>query len=93
MPNEIQWIFWRVGLDYLEWEASVKELTPKQLAILKFIKAFIATFSYPPSLQQIGENTGAPNLNGIRQHLQLIEKKGYIKIIPRIHRGIRVLEV
>ena len=53
-------------------------MTEKQQQIYDFIKKYLR--------DALGKNKV-----GIWQHLQLMRKKGYIKIIPNIARGIELL--
>ena len=46
----------------------------------------------PPSIRQIGEALGISSTNGVRAHLQALEKKGYIHRSSRTSRGIASLD-
>lgn len=66
------------------------QLTQTQQKILDFIidkKAEAKT----PTLAEIAEHFGYRNRSTVQQHLQAIEKKGYIKRNPKISRGIELL--
>ena len=45
-----------------------------------------------PSQAEIGRHFGYKSPNATRQNLKLIEKKGYIKLLPGVARGIRLLK-
>jgi repressor LexA len=66
------------------------DLTDRQSEILSFIEKFISENEYPPSLREIGENF-AITPKAVHDHLRALQKKGAIKIIPEISRGIVVL--
>ena len=56
-----------------------QELTKIQIKILDFIINQKVEIGIPPTLAEIAENFGYKNRSTVQQHLQAIEKKGYIK--------------
>ena len=66
------------------------ELTPKQRQIFDFVEEHMATAGAPPTLEEICGRFGFKSLNAAREHLRLIEQKGYLKREPGRARGIRV---
>lgn len=69
---------------------ETKELTSRQRKILAFIQSFIEKKAYPPTLSEIAEKFGISPI-GARNHLLLMEKKGVLRYIPNISRGIELL--
>lgn len=67
-----------------------RALTFKQGRILAFVKRFIEKNGYPPSTPEISDHYRLSR-NGVVQHLALIERKGYLKRIPNIARGLVVV--
>ncbi len=67
-----------------------KQLTQTQQKILDFIIDKRAE-GKTPTLAEIAERFGYRNRSTVQQHLQAIEKKGYIKRNPKISRGIELL--
>ncbi len=67
-------------------------LSPKQLEVLDFIRAFIREHHSPPTRGEIAEGLGLKNRQGIDQHLRALETKGAIELISGISRGIRLRE-
>lgn len=65
----------------------MKELTKKQQEVYGFVVKFITMNGYAPSNREIASNFDI-TAKGAYDHLHLIEKKGYIKIVPKISRGI-----
>jgi repressor LexA len=63
-------------------------LTPRQAAILEFVRAFIASHGYPPTIREIGRQFGIPNPTGVTCHLRALEKKGAIRRSPNCSRAI-----
>ncbi len=67
-------------------------LSPKQLAVLKFIQRFNAERGFPPTRGEIADGLALKNRQGIDQHLRALQTKGAIELIPGISRGIRLRE-
>ena len=67
-----------------------KKLTTIQQKILDYLIEMRAK-SFVPTLAEIAEKFGYKNRSTVQQHLQAIEKKGYIKKIPKLSRGIELL--
>lgn len=70
----------------------MKKLTDKQTAILDYIKGFIADNGYSPIAKEIQSRFGYASQNAAIEHINAIEKKGYIKRTPKIARSIVVLQ-
>lgn len=68
-----------------------KKLTPRQSAILKYIKKMIDERGYPPSVREIGEGVGLRSSSTVHTHLVNLEKNGYIRRDPTKPRAIKVL--
>jgi repressor LexA len=67
-----------------------KELTEIQYKILSFLLERKTGMGIPPSLTEIALRFGYKNRATVQQHLKAIEKKGYIKRIPKLSRGIEI---
>jgi len=67
-------------------------LTDRQREILNYIEREVRTTGVPPSIRQIGVALGISSTNGVRAHLQALEKKGYIHRSARTSRGIASLD-
>jgi repressor LexA len=72
--------------------SSAFPLSPKQLEVLEFIRAFIREHHSPPTRGEIAEGLGLKNRQGIDQHLRALETKGAVELISGISRGIRLCE-
>jgi repressor LexA len=68
------------------------DLTPTQEKILNFITETIRDHDRSPTIREIGEEAGISSTNGVRYHLSVLEKLGYIKRRKGISRGIEWLE-
>ena len=69
----------------------MKKLTEKQLNIYKFIVRHTREAGFPPSYAEISGHFAFKSLNAVRSHLNLIEKKGYIRLGCGKARGIQLL--
>lgn len=67
-----------------------KELTKTQQRILEFLAESKAK-GIMPTLAEIAKKFGYKNRSTVQQHLQAIEKKGYIKRSSKLSRGIELL--
>ncbi len=66
------------------------ELTEIQKKILEFLIEQKVNRGIPPTLAEIAKYFGYRNRATVQQHLQAIEKKGYIKRNPKLSRGIEL---
>ncbi len=69
-------------------ETSV--LTPRQAEILDFIRRALVESGAPPTREEIAGAFGFRSLNAAEQHLQALQKKGWIELVPGTSRGIRL---
>lgn len=67
-------------------------LSPRQKAILEFIKTEIRLKGYPPAVREIGEAVGLSSSSTVHGHLAQLEEKGYIRRDPTKPRAIEVLD-
>ena len=67
-----------------------KDLTEIQKNILNFLIEQIKGKGIPPTLADVAKHFGYKNRATVQQHLQAIEKKGYIKKSPKLSRGIEL---
>jgi repressor LexA len=65
-------------------------LTSEQERVYSFIVEWKKKKSFPPTVREIAEGLNYKSPNNVRQHMRLIEKKGYLKIISGKARGIEV---
>ncbi len=66
------------------------ELTDRQKEIFSFVRTFIKTRGYPPSVREIGEHFQIYP-RAVFDHLKALEKKGYLKRKRSMSRGLEVL--
>lgn len=60
--------------------------------ILAFIKQHTREHGFPPTIREIGENFGISSTNGVRYHLNNLEKQGRVSRKNRLSRGIYAVE-
>ena len=63
-------------------------LSSKQTAILKFIKQFIESKPYPPSIRDIKNGCGLSSTSVVDYNLKILEEKNYLKRDTSVSRGI-----
>lgn len=66
------------------------DLTDRQQQILDFIATYSAAEGRPPSVWEIASAFGFSQTNGVRKHLQALERKGQLSLLPGTARGIRL---
>ena len=64
--------------------------TKRQQDVLDYIRAYYNEHLCSPTVREITAGLGLANHKGIRQHLQLLEAKGYLEIRHGLPRGIVV---
>ena len=69
----------------------MRGLTERQTECLDFIKAYIQSNSYPPSIREIAAHLKI-SIPGTNNKLLALQQKGKITRVPGIARGILVIE-
>jgi SOS-response transcriptional repressor LexA len=57
----------------------MQELTVKQQQIYDYLETYISEHSCPPTLREISEHIGIRGTSTAMQHLEALERKGYIQ--------------
>lgn len=68
----------------------MKELTPRQAEILRFLVKKTREQGYPPTFREIGDAFGIASTNGVMKNLAALERKGYIRRKDRASRAIEI---
>ena len=55
------------------------DLTPKQRAVLQYLKDYRREHGMPPSYDEIRREFGFASLNSARKHLLQLDRKGFIR--------------
>ncbi|MDB6164044.1 MAG: transcriptional repressor, LexA family [Xanthomonadaceae bacterium] len=66
------------------------DLTDRQQAILTFVRERIAADGMPPTWAEIARAFGFRQTRAAQKHLQALEAKGYLTLLPGKARGIRL---
>lgn len=69
-----------------------KKPTTRQRKILDFIREQIIQHTAPPTIREIGQRFNIKSTNGVRTHLNALEKKGLIRRQAYRSRGIELTE-
>jgi repressor LexA len=67
------------------------KLSRRQTEILDYIQARVESDGLPPTRAEINRHFGFSSPNAAQSHLRALEKKGAIRLNPRLARGIVVL--
>jgi repressor LexA len=70
---------------------SKAALTDRQQSILEFLKGFLQENGYPPTIREIGAHFGIRSPRGVQDHLEALERKGFIRRRRERSRGIELL--
>lgn len=70
---------------------STPSLTSRQERLLRVIEASLAKRGYVPTLQEMAQAMGIASLQGVKDHLTALERKGYLRRFPGRRRAIEVL--
>jgi len=68
-----------------------QELTAKQREILEAVQTWVEQHGRPPTLREMARRMGVSSTNAIRDHLRVLESKGYLKREARLSRGLEVI--
>jgi repressor LexA len=66
-------------------------LNERARQILTYVRRFTREKGFPPTIREIGKAFGISSTNGVRYHLSILEKAGYLKRSGKISRGIESL--
>ena len=69
-----------------------QKLTHRQRQVFDFIQTRAVDTGSAPTLEEICSHFRFKSSNSARQHLRLIARKGYLKLLPGLARGIRLTQ-
>lgn len=67
-------------------------ISSKQERIYSFIKGYISSNKYPPTLSEIGRHFDMRSSASVHAVLAILKREGLIEIIPNISRGVRLVD-
>ena len=68
------------------------KLTKKQSEILQHITKCLQNQGYPPTIREIAEKFSFESTGTVRDHLKALTDKGFIKRIPGVSRGLKLIK-
>lgn len=69
---------------------AAQSLSPRQHAILDFIAAYRQVNGLPPTIREIGDNTGISSTSVVNYNLNCLEREGYLVRTGHGSRGLRL---
>ena len=69
-----------------------KGLSERHKKILKVLEKHQAESGYPPSIREIGKQTGISSTSVVNYYLNQLEEEGYIERDRKISRGVRLVK-
>ncbi|MGH7963196.1 MAG: transcriptional repressor LexA [Candidatus Binatia bacterium] len=67
-------------------------LTARQERLLQVIEASLAKRGYVPTLREMAQAMGITSLQGVKDHLAALERKGYLRRFPGRRRALEVVQ-
>jgi repressor LexA len=69
----------------------MKNITPRQKEVLEFIRKFVGTHKFPPTMREISEHFSI-SVKGAYDHVKALEKKKHIRCNSNQSRTIEILD-
>ncbi len=66
-------------------------LTSHEDQLLRFLETYLVRHHRAPTYDELGEALDIPSKDHVSRDLRRLESKGYVSLVPRIARGIRLL--
>ena len=70
--------------------ANLNVTEADHIFLLKFIRGFIVTYGYPPSVRDMTETLDLASTSPTRNRLDKLEERGWIARTPGVARGVRI---
>jgi len=67
-------------------------LTKKQKDIFDYLREYIGDKGFAPSIKEICDHFGTTSVSTMHKQLMALEKKGYIRRIPKMQRAIELVD-
>lgn len=71
---------------------STTPLTDRQARLLRIIETSVTKHGYVPTLQEMASAMSIVSLQGVKDHLAALERKGYLRRAPGRRRAIEVIQ-
>ena len=69
----------------------MRDATPRQTRVLRFIRQFAARRGYPPTYAEIADGLAFRSVNAAREHVRLLAQKELLVVEPGRARGLRLV--
>lgn len=69
----------------------MNDLTDRQKQVYDFLKTFLGKHGYPPTIREIQRHFGLASTKGVKDHLDRLEVKGYIRRLSGSARAIELI--
>jgi repressor LexA len=69
----------------------MRSLTRRQKQVLDYLREYIGTTGYPPTLREIADRFSFSGPRAAAKHLESLQRKGHIIRIPGISRGLEII--
>jgi repressor LexA len=70
---------------------SLLPLTLRQRRVLQLIESWVASHGYAPTLQELAQALGLASLQGVKDHLAALERKGYLRRAVGKRRALEIV--
>ena len=70
----------------------MKDAAPRQLEVLAFVHGYRQQHDFAPSRKEIAVGIGLASPAGISQHLEALERKGFVHCLPGKQRAISLTD-
>ncbi|MHB8262291.1 MAG: transcriptional repressor LexA [Acidimicrobiales bacterium] len=67
-----------------------ESMTPKRTEIVEFIREYLYSHGYPPSVREIGEAVGLSSPSTVQAHLRVLQRGGVIERDPAKPRALKI---
>ena len=69
----------------------MNDLTDRQKQVYRFLESFLCQHGYPPTIREIQRHFGLASTKGVKDHLDRLEAKGYIRRMSGSARAIELV--
>lgn len=73
-------------------KALLDQGVKRRRQILKFVRGYIKKKGYAPTIQEIADAVGLVSPNATRNHLFKLQDEGFVRLEPRIARGLTLVD-
>ena len=67
-------------------------LTDRQARLLRIIETSVTKRGYVPTLQEMAQAMDISSLQGVKDHLTTLERKGYLRRTPGRRRALEIIQ-